>query len=107
MALRPKDGFAKFWAEATPTVFENVGDDVVIGSEIVRGAFSLRYREVPLSDGSLVGLNISFDCMMNGIIADLVEGDILTFDNVDYLFIRRVPQAGDETGLVTLELGTP
>lgn len=107
MALRPKDGFDKFFNEATPTILEHVGDDVTIGSETVRGAFSKRYREIGLPDGTLVGLNISFDCMMSSVVTGLAEGDVVTYDNVDYLFIRRVPAGGDETGLVTLELGTP
>jgi hypothetical protein len=99
--------FAKLFNDTTTKLFELLGDEVQIGTDTVQGVFNKAYREVPLRDGVVVGLQISFDCKYSPIIAALQPQDLVTFDSVDYAFIRRLPEGGDETGVVILELGTP
>jgi len=89
------------------------GEAAVISGTEVLGKFFNRYRELDYSNGTTVGLSISFDCQWQDFMADLEEGDTITIkyrgtDKADesYRFLRRIPPGGDESGKVTLELGT-
>jgi len=85
-------------------VWQLIGDLAIIGTSDVRGKFFRRYREILLQDGSIAGLDLSFDCNVSGDILALVENDEIILQGTTYRFLRRVPPNGDESGLVTLEL---
>lgn len=85
-------------------VWELIGDLAEIGTSFVRGKFFKRYREVMLADGSISGLDLSFDCNVTQDILLLEENEEIVIQSVVYRFLRRVPPSGDESGLVTLEL---
>lgn len=88
------------------TVLEHIGQDVLIGSDTVRGIFYKRYREIETTDGALVGLEISLDCKFENAVQGLARGDVVVIDGQNYRFERFVPDGGDESGWVSLELGT-
>jgi hypothetical protein len=95
-------------------IFAEIGEIAIVGSTEIPGIFTKRHREVPLQDGSFVGLDISFDCQISPAIAALVEDDELHIvardalgaerDLGTYKFRRRLPKGADESGLVILEL---
>lgn len=85
-------------------VWELIGDVATIGTSEVRGKFYRRYREIGLPDGTIMGLDLSFDCNVTADILALQEDDTITVEGVEYRFQRRTPPGGDESGLVTLEL---
>lgn len=90
---------------------EGLGEVLVIDTQEVPGVFYNRYRELETRDGGLVGLELSFDCQITDAIRGLARNDEVTIRNAladsgtAYRFERRVPDAGDESGLVTVELG--
>jgi hypothetical protein len=90
--------------EIREMVFGIIGDRAAIGSEEIKGKFFRRYREIQLPDGSVSGLEISFDCQVSDTVLALEEGDTITIKETQYKFRRHVPIGGDETGLCTLEL---
>lgn len=98
-------------------LFAELGEVMLIGSLEVPGVFINRPREVEHTDGTFIGLNISFDCQMIDRVKNLERGTlvkIIAKDDEDnerklgtYTFQRRFPDQGDESGLVILELGLP
>lgn len=90
---------------------EGMGEVLVIGTDTVPGVFFNRYRELETRDGGFVGLELSFDCQITDEVRGLTKGDEVQVMNAQavsgttYRFERRVPDAGDESGLVTVELG--
>lgn len=72
----------------------------------IRGTFHAKPREVELQDGSFIALDISFQCRITDAIRVLAEGDQIAINDVLYRFLRRIPDLGDESGNVILELGT-
>lgn len=96
--------FAERMSEIDAVIFDVIGDTATIGTSTVKGVFSKQYREIEAGEAGLVGLNLSFDCQYDNV-STLEVGDTVAIDNVDYRFIRFIPDGGDETGKVTLELG--
>lgn len=92
--------------EFREVVFGILGETAVIAGNEVKGKFYNRYREIDYQNGTIVGLDISFDCQWRAFMATLNEGDALTVEGASYRFLRRIPDAGDESGKVTLELGS-
>lgn len=90
---------------------EGLGEVMAIGTDEIPGVFFNRYRELETRDGGFVGLELSFDCQITDPIRNLANGDTVEIRNAQaetgatYRFERRVPDAGDESGLVTVELG--
>ncbi len=104
MAVHDAEVFAALGAEG-------LGEVMAIGSNQIPGVFVNRYRELETRDGGLVGLELSFDCQITDAVRNLADGDEVEIRNAQaetgaaYRFVRRVPDAGDESGLVTVELG--
>lgn len=99
--------------EIDALIFDKIGEVGVFGEHEAVGVFSNKYREIEYSNGTIVGLDISFDCQWQSWMADLTEGDAVTIQypgsdkaSESYRFIRRVPVKGDESGLTVMELGT-
>ena len=98
-------------------LFAELGEVMLIGSVEVPGVFINRPREIEMTDGTFVGLSISFDCQMIEKVQNLERGALVKIIGNDdegntqplgtYTFQRRVPEQGDESGLVILELGLP
>lgn len=87
-------------------IFEAVGEVALIDGKQVQGIFNRRYREVMVeAGGAVVGVALSFDCSYAGPVVTLREGDPISIDGERFCFRRRIPEKGDETGRVTLELG--
>lgn len=102
---------AKLMQSIDEKIFARLGESLVIGSDLFGGVFSSQYTEFQFQDGIAVGLNISFATQYNDAIGALAEGDELQIlgDGVEigrYVFMRRVPDRGDESGRVVLELGS-
>ena len=83
-----------------------IGDVALIGSTDVPGLFITMPAEVQLSAGTAVKLDISFQCQMERVIAELERDDEVEVNGETYRFLRRVPDRGREDGSVHLELGT-
>lgn len=81
-----------------------LGDRMVIGSTEVKGKFFRRYREIQMPDGSVSALDLSFDCNVSDEVLALEEDDVVTIQDTEYRFRRHIPEGGDESGLVVLEL---
>lgn len=77
----------------------------VFAGREVTGAFSRKSREVPLPDGGVLSVAISFDCQYVEEIGLLLTDDIVPVDGVDYRFLRELVPGGDESGLTIVELG--
>jgi len=100
-------------SEFREVIFGISGEAAVMGSNEVLGKFFKRYREIAYPNGTVVGLDISFDCQWQSFMSALAEGDTITIKYRDtdkedetYRFLRRIPPEGDQSGKVTLELGT-
>lgn len=93
-------------SEFREVIFGILGETAVIAGQEVKGKFYRKYREIDYSNGTIVGLDISFDCQWQAFMASLNEGDALTVEGSSYRFLRRIPPQGDESGRVTLELGS-
>jgi hypothetical protein len=97
-------------------IFADIGEIAFIGSERVPGIFTNKHREIAHSDGSFVGVDISFDCQHSSVIEALTPGDPVRIVGLDdegdehelgtYRFHRRLQRKGDESGLVILDLLT-
>lgn len=84
-----------------------ISDDLILPSgDIIRGRFFLGHREIELRDGSIAALEISFSGPATSEVLRLVENELVRYRGVAYRFVRRLPNRGDETGRVVLELGT-
>jgi len=94
------------------TIFAAIGETAVIDGQEVKGIFTKRYREIEGRDGSIVGLDISFDCQHQAFMDDLAPGDTITIKvadddaGVDYKFRRQLVRRGDESGLIIMELAS-
>ena len=91
--------------EIDAEIFDAIGETLSIGTDDHKGMFYNRHREVEFADGSFAALDISFDCQITADILALAEGDEVTVEGDEYRFVRRIPDRGDESGLVTIELG--
>lgn len=98
---------AKRMADFDEVIFGLVGEAAIIGGAEVKGAFHRRYREIVLQDGSIAGLDLSFDCQVTAGVLALKRGDLVAFEGQNYPVIRMFPEGGDESGLVIIELGRP
>ena len=96
-------------SEHDAVIFDGIGEVAVIRGTRVSGIYRHQHREVQIEGGDTVeGLAISFACQITPAIRLLQDGDKLTIEGQgDFLFLRRVPTEGDESGLVYLELGVP
>lgn len=89
------------------TILDHAGGETLVsGTNEIVGAFNKGHREIEMRDGSIAALDISFDCQIADWIAALGEGDPVTVEGTSYRFVRRIPDGGDETGLVIIELGS-
>jgi hypothetical protein len=93
------------------SIYDAIGEVMLVGVVSVPGVFHKDYAEKTLADGTVIaGLAIYFHCQLNDTVAALNEGDAVTVQvgstSTAYRFLRRYPNDGDETGRVTLELGT-
>jgi len=90
--------------EIRELVFGTICDRAVVAGFEIKGKFYKRYREVVLPNGSIAGLDLSFDCQVSETILELEEDDEVEVQGTAYKFRRHLPEGGDESGLVTLEL---
>lgn len=97
---------AQAFNEHDALIFEKIGDTLTFGSDSLKGIFYSRYRQIELDDGSVIALDVSFDCQVTGHewVLNLVEDDEVVVAGTTYRFGRRLPERGDESGLVTLAL---
>lgn len=95
--------------EVDALIFAHLGEILLVGGVEVPGMFHRQPREIQLNNGSIVGLEISFDCQINATVKALAKNAVVSIKGKPetYRFVRRVPPDGDESGLVILELGTP
>lgn len=103
--------------EIDAEIFADLGELMLVRSAEVPGVFFNRPREVGTTDGTFVGVDLSFDCQINDTVRNLQRGDevkIVAKNDAGeqralgtYAFHRRVPEQGDESGLVTCELHHP
>lgn len=78
----------------------------LIGTEPLAGAYFSEAREIEMPDGSLRGVQQSFECQYVPIIATLVRGDIIAIDDYgEFRFLREMQPGGDESGKTVIELG--
>jgi len=103
---------AKFMRdEGDAIIFAALGEIAVIDGQEHEGVFNNRPRQIEFDDGSIMAVDITFDCTYTEKIRRLREGDPIvikyeaTEEGTRYCFRRRIPAEGDETGKVTLELG--
>lgn len=87
-------------------LFDKLGETAVIEGEEVKGVFHKGYREIQTRDGIVVGLDLSFDCQYQSFMNNLTTASTLTVEGDTYRFLRQIPEGGDESGLVILELGS-
>lgn len=94
-------------------IFGAIGETAIFGGNEAAGIFSNKYREIEYPNGTIVGLDISFDCQWQAFMGSLAEGDAvtITYPGTDrasesYRFLRRLPATGDESGLTIMELGS-
>lgn len=89
-------------------VFHEIGEVLLIGTVQVKGKFYDRPFDVPLADASVLAIQISFHCQyVEATVGALEEGDEVAIEGAGtYRFLRRIPDRGDESGRVVLELGT-
>lgn len=95
-------------AEIDASIFDDIGETLTFGSLEAQGIFFRRYREITLQDGSVRGLDLSFDCQATDQdwILELDEDDEVEIGGREYRVLARLPEGGDESGLVTIELKT-
>lgn len=86
-------------------IFAAIGETLAIGTNDHKGIFYNQHRVIELRDGSIAALDISFDCQITDAIKSLAENEQVTVEGHGFRFIRRLPDQGDESGKVTLELG--
>jgi hypothetical protein len=103
---------AKFMRdEGNALIFATLGEIAVIDGEAHEGVFNNRPRQIEFEDGSIMAVDITFACSYTEKIRRLREGDpiVIKYESTEegtrYCFRRRIPSDGDETDLVTLELG--
>lgn len=99
------ESLRKMMAQVDADIFAAMGDTATINGTDVQGMFHNGYREVETENGPLIGLYISFDTQYTVLIGNLQRGDDVKIDGTNYAFQRRLPEKGDESGKVTLELG--
>ena len=93
-------------------IFDAIGEVAIIGPYEYPGIFNRQYREVAMAGGMVEGMQMSFDTQFTDHLGTLAEGASLVIRSAlagdeTFIFIRRVPNRGDETGKVSLEIGTP
>jgi hypothetical protein len=101
--------------ELDAQIFADIGELMLVDSAEIPGVFFKRPRELDMSDGTFVGVDISFDCQITDAVAALERNDSVSIVGRDdaggerdlgtYLFQRRLPNNADESGRVTCELG--
>jgi hypothetical protein len=102
---------AFFRDEGNAALFAALGEISVIDGVEHQGVFNNRPRQIEFEDGSIMAVDISFDCSYTAKVRELREGDpiVVKYTSTDegtrYCFRRRIPSEGDETGKVVLELG--
>ncbi|MCK9468485.1 MAG: hypothetical protein M0Q49_03615 [Porticoccaceae bacterium] len=97
---------AKLMQQLDAEIFDEIGEELLLGTTRVPGIFRDRYHEVELIEGGIVGFERSFACQITADIAALQPQAVITVvDHGRFRFVRRVPETGDETGHVILELG--
>jgi len=88
-----------------------ISDDLTLPSgATVRGRFEreaveLQGIEGGITAGGMYGTTVLFRCAASVAVRALIEGDLLTADEIVYKLQRRLPHAGDNNGRVVLELG--
>ena len=93
--------------EIDAAIFAAIGEGAVIRGQQVPGIFNERYREIPLPDGSVMGLNRTFDTQVTAAVLALEDQELVTIPGRgNYRFLQRIPERGDESGRVTLVLGS-
>ena len=97
--------FASLMEKYDRKIFDSVGDAISHGSVEVQGVFYRIERQVQIEQGLVTTLELSFDCRYSDV-SNLVEGDTVTLVRTaeTFTFRRFIPDKGDETGRVTLEL---
>jgi len=103
---------AKFFRDdGNAAIFAVLGELALIDGVVHQGVFNNRPRQIEFDDGSIMAVDITFDCSYTEQVRRLKEGDpvIVKYESTDegerYCFRRRIPSEGDETGKVVLELG--
>lgn len=105
---------ADFQREVDAEIFAEIGEVLIRGSIETPGIFFSQYREISLGGEEYAALDISFDCQLDDSIAGLAVEDPVQIVGRDdlgnerdlgtYRFMRRLPNAGTESGLVHVEL---
>jgi hypothetical protein len=93
-------------SEFREVIFGILGETLINGSHEHKGRFFNRYREIEFADGSFAALEISFECQKSDDLLALTENEQVTVEGNTYRFIRRLPDQGDESGKLIIELGT-
>jgi hypothetical protein len=100
-------GLASEMRDHDAVIFEAIGEVLRIGTTDVPGIFFNEHRDVSFAEGGVMGLEISFDCTISDAVSALEENEeVEIVEHGTFIFLRRIPDAGDESGLVTLELGS-
>lgn len=106
-------GLASDMRDHDAVIFDAIGEVLRAGSTDVPGIFFKGFREISFQEAGVVGLGLSFDCTISDAVRALVENQVIEILHSDtgeslghFRFLRRLPDAGDESGLVTLELGS-
>lgn len=92
--------------EIDAAIFAAIGEVAVIAGQNVPGIFNDRYREIPLPDGSVQGVHRTFDTQMSTVVGGLEENGPVQIGARTFRLLQRIPDQGDESGRVTLVLGT-
>ena len=95
-------------------IFDAIGERMLVGSVEIPGVFYNRPREVDAGEGRFIGVEISFDCQISSTVSALERDELVQViardnDGIErdlgtYQFHRRVPDKGDESGLVIVDL---
>lgn len=87
-------------------IFAAIGEVAVVSGQNVPGIFTDRYREIPLPDGAVAGVHRTFDTQISDLILGLAENAPVQIGSKTFRMLQRLPDKGDESGRVTLVLGT-
>ena len=98
-------------------IFEEIGELMLVGSLEIPGMFFNQPRQVDSGEGAFIGVDVSFDCQITPAIVALVPDELVRIvarddegnerDLGTWALQARIPDKGDESGLVVLDLKYP
>lgn len=81
-----------------------MAQSAAVGSTEVTGFFFRKPIQIETENAGLIGLELSFHCRYSAV-AEWVPGTEIEIDEETFKVKRHVPEGGDESGWVHLELG--